>query len=422
MDDVSAARGVRGRVVLLVLAAVQFTNILDFMIVMPLGPKLMKALAIDAEQFAMIVASYTFSASAAGLLAASLVDRFDRKLAFLTLYSGFLLGTLCCGLAPSYYWLLGARVVTGAFGGVLGGLAMAIVGDVFPEEKRGAANGALMSAFAVATVVGLPFGLELDKQFGWQSPFLMLAALGLIVLIVGARVLPRLGSHLEAARGANPLIEVKEILIHPEHLWAFSLIVMLMVGGFSVIPFIATYLVTNVGVSQGNLSWVYIAGGVLSLAAGPVIGKLADRHGKFRVYRVVAPISAVFMLVITNLPRVPLVVAIALTAGLMAGNAGRMVVALTMVTSCVEPRRRGSFMSVNASLQHLASGLGAYIGGRIIGQAAPGAPLTHYDVVGYFAVATTLASVAIAARIRPYAGGSTRVAEEETAVAVETLI
>ncbi len=393
----------RGRLVLLVLAAVQFTNIVDFMIVMPLGMRLKEAMAINPAQFGWIVSSYALSASAAGLLASTLVDHFDRKNAFLTLYSGFLVGTLCCGLAPSYPMLLAARVVTGMFGGILGGLAMAIIADVFPEEKRGEATGWLMSAFALATVVGVPLGLVLSNHSGWNAPFLMLAALGLIVLPGGFLALPPLRSHLHQAGHprAGALAEIKATLSDPNHLRAFALIMTLMFGGFMVITYIATYLETNVGVSKESLPLVYLAGGVLTLFSAPWIGRLADRHGRFPVYRVVAPLAAVLMLVMTHLPRVPLALAIATPAALMVGNAGRMVVAMTMVTSCVEPRRRGGFMSLNSSVQHLSTGLGAAVAGMIVGRDASGA-LTHYDRVGWIAVASIFVSIALAARLRPY--------------------
>lgn len=398
--DVVRAAGARERAVLLILAAVQFTNIVDFMIVMPLGPQLMEKLSLSPSRFGMIVAAYTISASIAGFFAASFVDWFDRKTAFLSLYIGFLLGTLCCGLAPDYASLLVARVVTGAFGGVLGGLAMAIIADVFPEERRGGANAALMSAFAVASVFGVPFGLVLGERFGWHAPFFVLAALGLFVLPAGARFLPRLQSHIAAA-ATNPLVEIPALLTHPDHLRAFGLVISLMIGGFAVIPYIATYLVTNVGVPQPWLPLVYIAGGGITLFTAPLIGKLADRHGKYRVYRIIAPISAVFMLAATNLPRVPLWVAVTVTACLIVGNSGRMIVAMTMISSCVEPRRRGSFLSLNSSVQHLAAGLGASLGGWMIGKDAGGA-LTHYNRVGWVAVVATLISIAFAARLHPY--------------------
>lgn len=400
-EEKRVADTTRGRVVLLVLAAVQFTSIIDFMIVMPLGPQLMEKLAINPMKFGWIVSSYTIAASLGGLFAASFVDRFDRKTAFLTLYTGFLLGTLCCGLAPDYLWLLAARVVTGSFGGILGGLALAIVGDVFPEERRGAANGVLMSAFAIASVVGVPFGLELGMRFGWHTPFLVLAGMGLIVLPAGWRALPKLGSHLEQARNDSALVELRYLMTHPDHLWAFGLMFLLMIGAFSIIPYMPTYLVMNVGLPEAKLSWVYIVGGGLSLVASPWIGKLADRHGKFRVYRIVAPLSAVVMIAVTNLPHIALPVAIGVAASLFVSNAGRMLVAMTMITSCVEPRRRGSFMSLISSVQHFSAGIGAAIGGQIIGREATGA-LTHYSVVGLIAVTTTLLSIALAARLRPH--------------------
>jgi MFS transporter, DHA1 family, inner membrane transport protein len=388
------------RIVLLTLAAVQFTSIVDFMVVMPLGPQLMRTLRINPAQFGLVVSSYTFAAGVAGLVASSLVDRFGRKAAFLSLYAGFLIGTLLCGLAPSYATLVAARFATGAFGGILGGMALAIIGDVFPEERRGRATGALMSAFALASVLGVPFGLYLGTRFGWHAPFLLLAALGCPVLAVAARVLPPLRDHVGRASSAHPLRLLAQTFADPNHLNAFALVVTLMFGGFAVIPYISAYLVYNVGMPEARLPLVYVAGGGLTLVAAPMIGRLADRYGKLQVYRVVALISAVLMLVVTNLPRVNLAVAIAAVAALMVSNAGRMVAAMAMVTGSVVPERRGGFMSANSSVQHLSTGLGAFVGGRLIVRAADGS-LRHFDLVGLIAVAATLLSLWLAGRLRP---------------------
>ena len=390
----------RERVVLLILAAVQFTSIVDFMVVMPLGPQLMRTLVITPAQFGLIVSSYTFSAGVAGLLASSLIDRFDRKAAFLSLYVGFLLGTLLCGLAPSYATLLAARVVTGAFGGVLGGMAMAIIGDVFPEERRGAATGALMSAFALASVVGVPFGLYLGTRLGWHAPFLLLAGLGTAVLVVASKGLPTLREHLKARGSArHPLVEMWATLTHPNHLRAFALVMTLMFGGFAVIPYISPYLVANVGVAEASLPLVYVAGGGLTLVAAPLIGKWADRRGKLHVYLRVAPVSAALMFAVTNLPRVPLAVAVGAVGMLMVSNAGRMIAAMAMMTASVEPARRGSFLSANSAVQHLSTGLGAFVGGQIIARTTNGT-LVHFDRVGALAVASTLVSLVLAGRLR----------------------
>lgn len=386
-------------VVLLVLAAVQFTNIVDFMVVMPLGPQLMRSLKIDPGQFGLIVSSYTFAAGVAGLIVSPLVDRISRRTAFLTLFAGFLCGTFWCGLAPSYLALVAARIATGMFGGILGGMALAIIGDVFPEERRGRATGALMSAFALASVAGVPFGLYLGTHWGWHAPFLALVALGCPVFVAAAWVLPPLRDHLGGPK-RHPIRQIIDTFSHPNHLRAFALVVTLMIGGFAVIPYISTYLVANVGMPETHLPLVYVVAGAVTLFAAPLVGRLADRYGKLRVYRLVAPFSAMLLLLVTILPPVPTAVAVMVVAGLMVSNAGRMVPAMAMVTSSVLPSQRGGFMSANSSVQHIAGGLGSFLGGSLIGQTADGR-MSNFPTVGVFAAVVTLCSLWLAGRLRP---------------------
>lgn len=398
-SDLKRAR--RGEaLLLLLLASVQFTSIVDFMVVMPLGPQLMRRLDLTPKQFGWIVSSYTIAAGMAGLLASSIMDRFGRKAAFLTLYAGFLVGTLLCGLASSYYALLSARVVTGTFGGILGGMALAIVGDVFPEERRGRATGVLMSAFALASVFGVPIGLYLGTKFGWNLPFLILAALGVPVFLTALVAMPALRDHLHAVVLIHPFAQILETFRHANQLRAFALTMTLMLGSFSVIPFVSVYLVANVGLTEMRLTAVFVTGGLLSLVGAPLIGRLADRFGKLLVYRLVASVSMVLMLVVTTLGQVRLEVAAGIVGVLMLSNAGRMVAALAMVTGSVEPRRRGGFMSANSAVQHLSAGVGAAIGGRILIKSAGGTFL-HYERVGLFAVFATLISLWVAGRVRP---------------------
>lgn len=388
------------RIILVVLSAVQFTTIVDFMVVMPLGPQLMRTLHIDAAQFGLIVSSYTFAAGAAGLVASSIMDRFDRRTAFVVLYGGFLLGTLFCALAPNYHLLLAARVATGACGGILGGLSMAIIGDVFPEQRRGRATGSLMSAFALASVAGVPLGLALGTQYGWHIPFIALVVVGAPVLFIAPFAMPHLRAHLGRAH-AHPLRQLVETFAIPNHQAAFALIATLMAGSFAVVPYISAYLVANVGINEKfELPWIYVAGGVLTLIGAPIIGRLADKHGKIPVYRVIAPASAVLLVVITHLPPTTILVASITVGLLMVTNAGRMIAAMAMITSSVQPQRRGGFMSANASVQHVASGLGAYLGGVIITQQSPTAPLEHFGIVGWFGAAMTLITLWLAGRVR----------------------
>ena len=359
----------RERLVLFILAAVQFTTIVDFMIVMPLGPQLMRMLAIGPAKFGLIVSSYTFAAGVGGLVASSIVDRFARRTTFMIQYAGFLLGTLCCAMAPNYAMLTLARIVTGAFGGILGGMSMAIIGDVFPEERRGRATGSLMTGFALASVAGVPFGLYLGTNYGWHVPFIVLAIGGLPALVLVPFVMPPLDGHVGKSH-AHPLRSLVETFSHASHLNAFALIIVLMVGSFTVFPYLSPYLVANVGMTEQQLPLVYIAGGALTLFAAPIIGRLADRHGKLKMFRLILPLSALMLLVITHLPPVPVIVAVAVFGGLMVCNVGRMIAALAMVTSSVEPRRRGAF----SECQRVGAACGERIG-RVSGW-------DHYLAVG----------------------------------------
>jgi predicted MFS family arabinose efflux permease len=412
IDEGSPERRRLERLVLLVLALVQFTAIVDFVIVMPLGPQLMRSLHIKSQQFGLVIASYTFAAGVAGLVASSIIDRFSRRTAFLTLYSGFLLGTLFCALAPTYELLVAARVATGACGGILGGMAMAIIGDVFPEHRRGRATGVLMSAFAVASVVGVPLGLYFGTQYGWHIPFIALVVLGTPVLFVAAWALPPLRGHLGGVH-AHPLKSLAETFAEPNHLNAFALIVGLMIGAFAVIPYISPYFVANVGMTEEQLPLIYIVGGGLTLVASPIVGRWADRYGKLRVYRWIAPMSAFMLLIVSHLPPTHAFVAAGAVGMLMVFNAGRMIAAMAMITGSVAPHRRGGFLSANASLQHIASGVGASIGGMIITQASPTSPLRNYGLVGWIACATTLSTLWLAGRLR--------LADERRPVAAEPL-
>ena len=390
---------VREGLVLAILASVQFTNIVDFMVIMPLGPELERDLKLTPAGFSMIVAVYTYAAGLAGLTATMLIDRFPRRTAFLWLYAGFLAGTLFCGLAPNFVALLAARFVTGAFGGVLGGMAMTIVGDVFPESRRGSAMATVTLAFALASTFGVPVGITLGQAYGWHTPFFVLALLGLPTLFLAFRGLPPLDSHVGEASVDSPWQRLRGTLVEPNHLRAFALTVAIQFGSFAIFPFISPYLVSNVRMPEQHLRWMYVVGGVMTLFAAPLAGRLADRFGKLLVYRVMAPVTALVMIALTNLPPVPTAVAVVVMASLMVSNAGRMVPAMAMITSSVLPHRRGGFLGANSAVQHIASGLGASAAGLIVTKSAEG-PYQHFPAVGWIGAGVTVASLWIAGRLR----------------------
>ncbi|SMP78298.1 Predicted arabinose efflux permease, MFS family [Neorhodopirellula lusitana] len=390
------------RLILLILAAVQFITIVDFMIVMPLGPQLMRTLEINPAAFGLIVSSYTFAAGVAGLVASATVDRFSRRTAFLFLYTGFLLGTLFCGLSMNYPALVVSRVIAGAFGGIVGGISMAIIGDVFPDSRRGRATGAMMTGFAIASVAGVPMGLFIGTNFGWQMSFIALAAMGLPVLGLAWFALPLLNDHnLDSHAESRPstLTSLRTTFLHLNHLNAFALMIALTMSGFLVFPYLSVYFVGNVGMTEQQLPLIYIAGGTLTLFASPIVGRYADRYGKLLVFRMIAPISAVMLVLITQLPAGAVLLTICVFGTLMVCNVGRMIPAMAMVTGSVLPKNRGAFLSANSSIQHIGGGVASFLGGLIVVQSTEGR-LLNFEIVGVLAAGFSVLSLWLAGRLR----------------------
>jgi predicted MFS family arabinose efflux permease len=392
-------------VLLVTLAGIQFTNILDFMILMPLAPALMRLLEIDPRQFGLLVSAYTFAAAASGFVAAFWIDRFGRKRALLTMYAGFILATALCGVAPTYELLLAARIVAGIFGGVIGALVFTIIADVVPYARRARATSFVSAAFSLAAVMGVPIGLWFSAQLSWRAPFLALAVLATVAWIVAARIVPSLDAHVASAERRRPLAQLRAVFGVANHLRAFAFMIVLMTSVFMVVPFIAAYNVANVGVREADLPYIYFAGGLATLFTAPLIGTLADRFGKKRVFAILALVSTVPIVVMTHLPPMPLAGAVAVSMVFFVFVPGRFGPAMALVTGSVAPRLRGSFMSFNGAVQQLGAGVASFAAGLLVGRESSGA-LTGFDWAGWCAVAATLVAILLALRIRVVPDGS----------------
>jgi len=390
----------RERLLLLTLAGIQLAHIVDFMVMMPLGPILMRELGVGTHEFGLLVSAYTFTAAASGVLVASFIDRFERKRLMLAMLALFAVATLACALAPDFATLLFARGAAGAFGGVLGAMVQTMVGDLVPFERRGRASGTIMAAFSVSTIAGVPASLYLANHFGWRFPFLLVAILAAIFLALAWRLLPTLRGHLVAAgERAHPLAAMAAVLRDANHLRALGFLALVVFASFMVIPYITIVLVGNVGVAQADIPLIYLCGGVASLLSARWIGRRADRHGKVRVYRVVAAGSILPLLLITHLTAVPLGAVLVVTTLFFILVPGRMVPAMAIVTSAAQPALRGTFLAINAAVLQLASGIAAVVGGLIIATDAAGT-ITRYDWSGYLATAVTLLAIAAVGRVK----------------------
>lgn len=387
------------KIILLVLMAIQFVNVLDFVIIMPLGPQFMRVFQINPKEFGLIVSSYTLSASVFGILGAFFIDKFDRKKALLTLLTGFSVGTLLCALASNYILLIIARIIAGAFGGLMGAIIFSIIGDIIPPERRGKATGMVMSGFALASVLGIPIGLYLANIFDWHAPFYMLALASFLIIPFGIKFFPNITKHLENKIESTPLKEIKGLLSETNHLFALSLTIMLTIAGFLVIPYFSPYLVSNVGVSEKQLSYIYLTGGFFTIFTAQMIGKLADKKGKRNVFIVMALISIIPILISTNLVKVPLYIVLMISALFMITISGRVIPSMAIITSSVSPRYRGSFMSLNSSVQNMSSAIAALISGSIVSKNSLG-QLIHYNYSGYLSVIAILLAIFISTKIK----------------------
>lgn len=386
------------RFFLLTLAGIQFSHILDFMLMMPLGPMLMSAFSIGPHEFGLLVAAYSFSAAFSGLLAATFVDRFERKRLLLIAFTLFAVATLGCGLAPNYLTLILARGLAGAFGGIMGAMVQTMVADSIPYARRARASGLVSTAFSIATVAGVPASLWLANHLSWRAPFIFIAALSVVFILVGFRILPELRHHLSEEKRAHLLSATFAVLGDKNHLRALLFSALLIFSGFTVIPYITVYAVNNVGISLQDIPYVYLAGGAATFFTARRIGRWADKHGKVEAYRTLAVVALLPILAVTNMGVVPLWAWVAATTAFFVIVSGRMIPAMALLSSAAQPKLRGTFMSLNGTVQSLAMGLATTLGGFIITLDGSG-KMVGYPVVGMTAIASNLVAIWFVSRI-----------------------
>jgi predicted MFS family arabinose efflux permease len=382
-----------------VLSFIQFTVILDFMVMAPLGAILMPVLRITPEQFSHVVSAYAFAAGGAGLLAAGFADKYDRKKLLLFFYVGFLLGTLFCGLAPNYELLLAARIFTGIFGGVIGAVGMAIVTDSFPMEKRGRVMGFTQMAFALSQVLGIPVGLYLAHHWDWHSPFLLIVIIGVIAGVIIARFMRPVAEHLHMHQDTNPVHHLWRTFTEPRYRLAFIGVILLATGGFMMMPFSTAFQVNNLGIPEAKLPTIFMIVGACSFITLPLVGKLSDTVGRLRTFIIGSVIAIAVIIYYSHLGITPLWLVIVLSAVMFVGIASRMVSSSALMTAVPELRDRGAFMSIISSIQQISGGFAALVGGFIVVQPEGVGPLQHYDILAYVCSATMVICVVLIALV-----------------------
>jgi len=380
-----------GLIVLLV-GAIQFINILDFVIPLPMGPDLARGLGFGTNQIGLVGGAYTAAAAVSGLVGSFFLDRFDRRKVVAVAMTGLVMGTVAGGFARGLASLMAARILAGLFGGPATSVSLSIVADVVPVERRGAALSKVTAAFSVAQILGVPIALELGRRLGWRAPFFFTAGAGVLVVGTAISWLPPMRAHLQ--RGGHvpfeqAVREVKEILVRPVVQLSYLTTAVVMAGGFILIPNISAYVQDNLGYPRAMLWSLYASGGVASLVSMQLVGRLVDRYGAFRVALLGAgALSATVYVGFINYPAgFPIR---AIYVAFMTSTAFRNVAYNTLVSRVPRPQWRARFMSLQSSVQHVSSALGASASSWILGATPPGQRLVHVDVVAEICVLLTL--------------------------------
>lgn len=387
------------KLVIFLLAVTQFTVILDFMVMSPLGDILMKSLSLSPTDFGIAVSAYAFSAGLSGLLTAGFADKFDRKKLLLFFYIGFILGTAFCGLAHTYVQLVAARIITGLFGGVISSISMAIVTDLFSLQQRGRVMGFVQMAFGASQVLGVPIGLYLANIWSWEAPFWLVVGIALVIAVLIAVKLKPVKEHLLIKRDKSAISHLWHTVLKKSHRIGFTSTALLSIGGFMMMPFGSAFAINNLGITESQLPMLFMVSGVSSLLILPMVGRLSDKISKLKIFAVASIWMMVMCVMYTNLSVTPFIWVMILNVLMMAGIMSRMIPSQALNSAIPEPEDRGAFMSINSSLQQIAGGVAAAVSGLIVTQSGKGQPLQHYDIVAYIIVVITIISIWLMSRV-----------------------
>lgn len=387
------------KLVVFLLAITQFTVVLDFMVMSPMGDILMKAIDLKPSQFGIAVSAYAFSAGASGLLTAGFADRFDRKKLLLFFYSGFIIGTFFCSFANDYWTLVAARIVTGLFGGVIGSISMAIITDIFTLQQRGRVMGFVQMGFGASQVLGIPIGLYIANNWGWHSAFLWIAVMALIIVIIIAVKLIPITAHIGLQKHQSALKHLWSTFSQKEYRIGFLATALLSIGGYMMMPFGSAFAVNNLHVSHEQLPLLFMISGIASLIIMPIVGKLSDRYDKFKIFALASIWLMVVVLIYTNLGVTPFYLVVILNILMMAGILSRMTPSSALISAVPAMKDRGAFMSISSSLQQLAGGVAASLAGVIIVQQTKESPLEHYPTLGIIVVLLSVVAIFMLYRV-----------------------
>ena len=380
------------------LSLTQFTVVLDFMVMSPLGDLLIKDLSIKPSEFGLVVSSYALAAGFSGMITAGFADRFDRKKLLLFFYAGFIIGTLFCGLSQTYHQIVFSRIFTGVFGGVMSSISLAIIADTFHLNQRGRAMSFIQMGFGLSQILGIPISLFIAGRWNWQTPFFLIVMLSIFMffsILLGIKSQPV--NPLQSSNNAfNHLLNTMK---NKHYRIGFLATAFMSLGGYFMMPWGSTFAVNNVGIPQTMLPLMFMIVGLATFFIMPLIGVLSDKINKYKLFLIASLVMVLAVSVYVHLGATSLTVLILVNIVMMGGIMARMVPSQALSSAVPEAADRGAYMSINASLQQLAGGVAAFIGGMIVFQKSPSAPLERFDLLGYVVIAVIAINIFFTYRV-----------------------
>lgn len=388
--------------ILYILALMNFTHIIDSMLIMPLGDTFISEFQINTSQYSFLVSAYAIAASISCILGIIFLDRFDRKKTLLLMYGGFAICTFLCSLTTDYEALLSLRAITGFFGGIIGALVLSIVSDMYLFKERGAAMGVVFASFSAASALGVPFGIYLAAKGNWHLPFMILGLLGVVISVLIYFTFPPINSHiaLQPEKRNSLWKTLSNVSKDKNQVFALAAGFVLVLGHFMIIPFISPYFIKNIGLSQIEVAYQFFAGGMATAITSPIIGRMTDKYGVMKVFITVMIISWIPTILITHLQTAPLALAISYSAFFFIFGSGRMISPNTIITAAASTENRGSFMSLKSALQQLAIAMSAIISGAVVVLDEDVNKYIHYNRVGYISIFFCIIAIFLVSKIR----------------------
>ncbi len=376
------------KIYIALLTGIQFFNILDFVVLMPLGPTLMRYFSITPLQFSALASSYSISAGVTGVLYSAFADKYNRKKFLLLILAGFTLMTFFCSVAPNFEVLLIARILTGVFGGIITPIVYAIIAELIPFERRGRAMGTVMASFSITSILGIPTGLLIADFFSWRHTFYFITFGAFLIILVTRIILPSLPVTKIMHTPKEIVLNLWRVSIKKEYQLPFWIMFLYTFSGFMLFPFLSPYAVKNIGLAEADLKYIYLVGGIFTVFFSRYSGVLTDRLGSLKVFIPALLISMPFIYLYTSVGQMSLAGLLIISTGFMIMINFRFVPVMTLITETPKDSERGAFMGILISLRSFAMAAGTSFTGLVVIENSQG-QLERFNYVGILSILTS---------------------------------